>query len=639
MASDGGIAVGQLRYDRRRVPVRPVRLLPRPVQLAGREALLADLRERFAADAGSPVVVALCGLGGVGKSSVALEYAHRFQHEYALVWQVSAEQPTTLTAELTELANLLGLHELMDRGDPVLRLHAGLAARADRWLLVLDNVIDPEAVRRVIPPAGNGRVLITTQYSPWPIGQHVDVPVLEPELAVSFLLTHTRDTDRTAALALAEELGLLPLALAQAGAYLETTGRSLGQYRQLLAAHRRDVLGRGQVSGYDKRVATTWAVAFAELSQSAPAAAGLLRLLSCFAAEAIPVDRLLAGSRPAGIDDQVAAVLAPLWSQPMALDDAVTALRRFSLISPVVRGTASVHRLVQAVTVDALSPEARDRWRAAAAAIIEGALPADRKDPSTWPVFAELLPHATAALSLDAAGMSRAASYLGYSGDYQGARRLWRQIHQAETSARGPEHPDTLTARANLAYWTGQAGDAAAARDQYATLLPIHERVLGPEHPDTLTARGNLADWTGQAGDAAAARDQYATLLPIHERVSGPEHPDTLTGHANLAYYTGAAGDAAAGRDQFAALLPTHERVSGPEHPDTLTTRANLAYWTGQAGDAAAARDQFAALLPISERVSGPEHPDTLTDRANLGYWTEKAQSSPRQSMRLNDHP
>ena len=96
----------------------------------------------------------------------------------------------------------------------------------------------------------------------------------------------------------------------------------------------------------------------------------------------------------------------------------------------------------------------------------------------------------------------------------------------------GPEHPDTLAARANLARWTGQAGDAAAARDQYAALLPVRERVLGPEHPDTLTARANLARWTGQAGDAAAARDQFAALLPVRERVLGPEHPDTLTARA-----------------------------------------------------------------------------------------------------------
>jgi hypothetical protein len=126
-------------------------------------------------------------------------------------------------------------------------------------------------------------------------------------------------------------------------------------------------------------------------------------------------------------------------------------------------------------------------------------------------------------------------------------------------------------------------------------------RVSGPEHPDTLTDRANLASYTGEVGDAASARDQYATLLPIREKVSGPEHPDTLIARANLAAWTGQAGDAAGARDQFAALLPIEERVLGPEHPSTLSNRGNLARWTGQAGDAAGARNQFAALLPLME--------------------------------------
>jgi hypothetical protein len=204
----------------------------------------------------------------------------------------------------------------------------------------------------------------------------------------------------------------------------------------------------------------------------------------------------------------------------------------------------------------------------------------------------------------------------------------WQPWAAILTATRGPEHPDTLTARANLAYWTGQAGDPVAARDQLAALLPARERVSGPEHPDTLTARANLARWTGHAGDPVAARDQYAALLPARVRVSGPEHPDTLTIRANLADWTGDAGDPVAARDRYGALLPVRVRVSGPEHPDTLTDRANLADWTGHAGDPVAARDQYTELLPVVERVSGPEHPDTLADRAGLADWTGHAGDS-----------
>ena len=182
---------------------------------------------------------------------------------------------------------------------------------------------------------------------------------------------------------------------------------------------------------------------------------------------------------------------------------------------------------------------------------------------------AVLLPHARAVLDLTSDGMWQIAQYLGYSGSYPAARDLFRLIADAhrDSDAYGPEHPDTLGARHDLARWTGEAGDAAGARDQLAALLPIRERVQGPEHPDTLATRHNLARWTGEAGDAAGARDQFAALLPISERVLGPEHPDTLATRHNLAYWTGQAGDAAGARDQFAALLPIRERVLGPEHP------------------------------------------------------------------------
>jgi Tetratricopeptide repeat len=139
---------------------------------------------------------------------------------------------------------------------------------------------------------------------------------------------------------------------------------------------------------------------------------------------------------------------------------------------------------------------------------------------------------------------------------------------------------------ARLASWIATGNDAAAARDQYSLRLPIRERALGPDHPDTLIMRHELARSTADAGDPAAARDQFTALLPICERVLGPDHPGTLaTGHS-LAYWTGKAGDPAAARDQFTALLPIRERVLGPDHPATLASGRNLAYWTGKAAAA-----------------------------------------------------
>jgi hypothetical protein len=638
------------------------------VLLAGREELLAELDAQLTAGPGTgPRVVALYGLGGAGKTSVAVEYAHRHLAEVGLAWQFPAGDPAVLLADFARLAAQLGAREVVDARDPVASVHAVLAAFSAAWLVVFDNAQGQEAVQPFVPPAGRGRVLITSQSAAWPRGEAVEVPVLDTEVAAGFLVNRTGDADEQAAAELAGALGGLPLALEQAAAYVQATGMTLAGYLSVFRDRRADLLARGQAAGHPAHVAATLALALSRLGDEAPAAAGLLRLLAFLAPEPVPLALLLTDAQAAGtLAPGMAAAVGPLLGDLVAAGDAVAALRRYSLVTLVGDGLVLVHRLVRAIACDQLSADVAGQWQQAAVALVEAAVPAGTHEPAAWPVCALLLPHARAILDPTSDGMFRIALYLGYSGSYAAARDLFRLIAGArrqddsygpehwgtlaaraelaywtaeagdeagardQTAAlppifervRGPEHPDTLKVRDNLAILTGEAGDAAGARDQYAALLPIVEGVLGREHPDSLTARDNLAILTGKAGDAAGARDQYAALLPVRERVSGPEHPDTLTARGDLARFTGLAGDAAGARDQYAALLPVRERVLGPEHPDTLTARGDLAHWTGQAGDAAGARDQYAALLPIFERVLGPEHPDTLNARGNLAYWT-----------------
>ena len=573
-ADRGGTAIGRLEYQRRpEVASLPVRLAPRPVFLAGREGLLAELDARLAGGPGrpGPRVVALCGLGGAGKTSVAVEYAHRHLAEVGVCWQFPAEDPAVLAAEFGVLAAQLGAREVVDPRDPVASVHAVLARQQAGWLVVFDNVPDRAAVEPFVPPAGPGRVLITTQNQHWPPGQALDVPVLDREVAADFLVNRTGDPDRAAARELAAELGGLPLALEQAAAYMQATGTTLARYLPLFRARQADLLARGEAAGHPADVAATLGLALSRLADEAPAAAGLVRLLAFLAPEPVPLALLLADEQAAGLlGPEVAAVVGPLLGDPVAAGDAITALRRYSLVSPAGDGLVLVHRLVQAITRAQLTAEEAGQWEQAAAALVEAAVPADTELPAAWPVCAVLLPHARAVLDLTSGGMWQIARYLGHSGSYPAARDLSRLIAEAlrDSGAYGPEHPRTLSARHDLAYWTGEAGDAAGARDQFAVLLPIRERVLGPEHPNTLAARHELARWTGEAGDAAGARDQFAVLLPIRERVQGPEHPDTLAARHDLAYWTGVAGDSAGARDQLAALLPIRERVLGPEHAE-----------------------------------------------------------------------
>lgn len=613
-------------------PGAALRLPPRPDFLFGRRDLLAEVNARLTGgDRGGPGIVALCGPGGAGKTSVAVEYAHRHLAELGVVWQLPAAEPAVLAAGLSELAGQLDGKGGPAAGDPKGRVHAALASRDD-WLLIFDNVPGPADVDGLLPPAGGGRVLITSQDPHWPGDQELDVPVLEQAAAAQFLRSRTGagggEEEEAASAELAGELGGLPLALEQAAAYMEATGRTIPDYLGLFRDWRAQLMARGDPAGYDKRVTTTWELAFAEVTRSVPAS-GLLRLVACCAPEDIPL-RLLLRPRPglaATFAPGVATLLAPLLDSPIAYEEAVTGLRQYSLISTPRDGVVLVHRLVQEITGNQLDPDTAEDWRRATAALIEAALPdaGDADDPATWPAFMALLPHAKVALPPGSNGMDKVAAFLRAVGNESAALRLQQQIVAACGEDLGAENPRTLAARANLATLTGETGDRAAARAQFAELVPALTRVLGAEHPRTLAAQASLVYWTGEGSKPAAARDQFAAMLPELTRKLGDESPAVLAVRANLARSTGDAGDAAGARDQFAALLPIWERLSGDRHPATLAVRASLAYWTGVAGDPAGARDQCATLAPIRAEVLGPEHPRTLITRGDLAYWTGEA--------------
>ena len=608
----------------------PVRLAPRLAVLAGREALLAEIGGRLTADPAGAGRGWRCCAGWEVRARPAWRSSTRTGSwaEWGSAGSSQRRIPAVLTDQFKVLAAQLGAREPADARDPVAAAHAVLAQARRHWLVVFDNAPDLAAVEAFLPPAGPGRVVVTSQSQHWPPGWAVQVPVLEQAVAAQFLTARTRDGDQRAALDLAGELGGLPLALEQAAAYMEATSTPLSRYLSLFRARQADLLARGEAAGHREHTAATLSLALARLAHDAPAAAGLMRLLAFLAPEPVPLDLLLAGHGTAkGMEAEVGMAVGPLLGDPVAAGDAVAALRRYSLAAPAGDGLFQVHRLVQAITRAELNDRRARHWRRAAATLVEAAVPADAQLPRAWQACAVLLPHARAVLDPASDGISRIAQYLGYSGSYQAARDLSALIADARRDSQdyGSEHPGTLSARHSLARWTGEAGSEVAAREQFAALVPVYERVQGSEHPGTMDARASLARWTGETGDPAAARDQMAALVPVYERVQGPEHPETMDARFYLARWTGEAGDPAAARDQFAALVPIRERVQGPEHPDTLGARISLARWTGEAGDAAAARDQFAALVPIRERVQGPEHPSTLGARVHLARWTGEA--------------
>jgi DNA-binding SARP family transcriptional activator len=647
----------------------------------GRDSELAAMRTTFTGTAarGAPKTVVLTGMGGVGKTSLARAHARHHRADYGVVWWIRAEETATIDGDFRTLLEILAPHDAGQISDAVAAVHALLADQPRRWLLILDNVPDASSARGLVPAAGDGHVLITSQATVhWPSGQTVmAVEPLTQEASIDLLTSLSSDGDRGAAQLLAQELGGVPLALAQAGAFTRASAVTLATYLRLYRSRRTELHQEGRPPDYPHTVATTWQLAFDRLT---PTARALLNVVCFYAPDAIPVHLLFtSANRDESTLSDAVEPLRVLLDDELARHRAVGELLAYSLMAPVRAATMtiSMHRLVQAVTRDQLRTQSTTReWVKVAHVLLSAAFPTEPFTAITMATryhqahdhFAELLLVQQRVLGTEhpdsLATHDSLARWTGYAGDTAGARDLYTELHQVQRRVLGAEHPDALATLYYVSLFTGQAGDCSRARDLCADLVAVQQRVLGAEHPDTLYTRSRLAYWTGQAGDAIGARDLATELLTVQQRVLGAEHLDTIVGRYNTAFWTGKAEnptalhdvypylrsmqeqvmdaehpdtvtvrhdipywpgqefDIAITRAMFSDLLPAAKRTLGAEHPDTLSCHHNLARWTGYLGDPAGARDLYTELLTIKERVLGAEHPDTLTTRHNLAYWT-----------------
>jgi tetratricopeptide (TPR) repeat protein len=489
----------------------PIHNLPSPnPDFVGRKDGLTAIHEALSAAGSATRAYAITGLGGVGKTQTALAYCYRHLADYRLIWWFRGAEPATLAANYITLAEPLELPEERDQAKTVQAVKAKLQV-THGWLLVLDNAEDPTVVRPYLPGTG-GRVLLTSRRTDWEgtAAERVLKEMTEDE-ALQLLLPGRPDpaalpgTELAEAKALARNLGHLPLALAQARAYMQETGKNLAGYRRLFQASRPRVLDRGQASpDYPASVAKTWQVSIDAAAGACPAAHSLLELLAFFAPDALPMAVL--GSAP--------EVLPEGLHDEIERDDAIAALTRFSLIGAEA-GIIAVHRLVQAVTRDGLD-EATAKARAEAAIrLVQAALPDQPQEHINWPIMGMLLPHALAAAEAAkrlGAGLKTAATVLNQTALYHYARAAWAEAEPLYERAiaigektLGPEHPDLATHLSNLARLYRATGRYAEAEPLYERAIAIDEKALGPEHPGLATDFNNLAGLYRDTGRYAEA--------------------------------------------------------------------------------------------------------------------------------------
>src|SRR5664280_2702448 len=409
--------------------VRPPvwRVPARNPNFTGRDRMLEELHARLSG-ATTVVVQALHGMGGVGKTQLAVEYAHRFAPDYQLVWWIDADQPALIPDQFAVLAPKLGLPAQLPGPEAVEAVRQVLQDR-DGWLLVFDNVTDPRDLQPYRPAVASGRVLVTSRHPGWGgLGSHVQVDLFTRMESVLLLKRRIPKLAEQVADELADELGDLPLALEQAAGYIESNGTDPQRYLELFRSAREQLLSEGAVPDH-VLLDTTWQISLDQLQQDDAAAVQLLQHVAFLAADPFPV-AVLADPEPTILPGPLHEVLA----DPVRRDRTLGALHRYALVRRD-GDSIQMHRLVQAAVRRSLPPPER--------ATVEGTV-------------LRLLPEA--------------------------GRQLADRARAPTEAANGPEHPAVATRLNNLALVLGDLGEPAAARPLDRALATT-EAAYGPQHP------------------------------------------------------------------------------------------------------------------------------------------------------------
>jgi Tetratricopeptide repeat/TIR domain len=552
-----------------------------------------------------PAVAQVRGLGGIGKSLLAEEYALRFGAAYpgGVFWlraygshdqsdPSAQEVEARHHDEVHRVAELLGVATGQLSPDQITAAVADRIHQADlRCLWVVDDLpkgLDAHQLRSLLAPHPLACTLFTTRSQAYgALAAVVDLDVLDFQDAYELLTTRrppTTNEEQHAAQGIVEALGRHALAVDVAGAALASQ-QGLVSYADFLASLAEpdedeleliSQLADALPNGHEASITRTL---LRSTSQLVPEGQDFLRLAASLAPAPIPADLLRAVLQAAdGLDQRQAARRA---------GHEVAQAATLSLASKAAEGDQTgawlVHALVgRTVRFQETDPQRLTTLRDAAIAVLIDRLQAI-VDARTHSVLQAVVPHARELArhpdtTAEAELLTWVARYDYERGDYRPAEQANRQVLEARRRLLGPDHPDTLLSMNNLAMTLRVLGDADGAADLHRQVLDARRRLLGPEHPDTLTSMNNLADTLRVLGDAAGAAELHRQVLDASRRLLGPEHPDTLNSMNNLAETLRALGDAAGARDLLQQAAPASEKLLGPEHPTTRTVAGNLAF-------------------------------------------------------------
>jgi tetratricopeptide (TPR) repeat protein len=622
---------------------RLVKANARNPRFTGREEDIRELRAQLRT-AGTTVVVApvaLQGLGGVGKTQVALEYVHRFKSDYDLIWWVECGQAQFIDVQLADLADqLTEVFGIASSADATLeekaRFVLNLLARSrgarpvEDWLLIYDNAEDIETVTPWLP-RGGGHTLITSRNRAWAErARPIEVEVFTRHESVAHLLRVVPEITSAEADQVAEALGDLPLAIETAAVWLRDTDYRVADYLRELESHAPEALELVQLpSGYPRGVAAAWDPSLNLLRERSPAAMRLLQLCSVMAPN---IARELIYSQG------MANVLKPYdasLSEPMVIGRVVREASRLALLKiDSAAGQIQVHRLVQAVvrgrmTEDELAAVRRDVQR-----ILVAARPGHEvDDPETWSLYRIIWPHlgSSQAMVSDEEEVRQLSvdrvRYLWVVSDLDRAAEVADTVTQRWEELAAIAEPATAQViRKQLLQLEFNLANVRRSQSRFTDAAVLDKRVLdeqagllGADHPHTLTTAGSYAAdlrALGRYGEALAMDER---TCPAWAELYGEDHRRAIDAAHNLAVSQRLNGNAAASLRLDTTTLERYRATIGARHPNALRSAANIARDLIETGEYAEAVTRAQGVHRLCAESLGTRSPVTMDAQVLLG--------------------
>ncbi|MGH3782228.1 MAG: FxSxx-COOH system tetratricopeptide repeat protein [Pseudonocardiaceae bacterium] len=597
----------------------------------GRGELLDRLGERLVAGGATAVLpAALHGMGGIGKTQMAVEYIYQHLRDYDIVWWIQASQQAQIRAGLTELAQRLGLPGSAEANTAVAAVKEALRVGQPyrNWLLVFDSAESPDAVLPFFPTNGPGQILVTSRNPDWAgIARPLEVAVFKREESKELLKRRGPDIKDDDADRLAEALGDLPLAIAQAAAWRAETGMSVSEYLRLFNEKIAEILDTSSPAGYELSVAAAWNVSFDELRNRNPAAHQLLQVCAFFAPEPIPRS-LFEGVRGLTIAPELDEALR----DPMQFSRTIRDINRYGLAKIDHRNnTLQLHRLVQLVLSNRMSPHRAAEMNHGAHLLLATHDPNDPVPARQWPKYLDVLPHAYAAKVIECDDswarhlVINLMTFLYFWGDHQEAANLARKAVDVWSEKLGEADLQALQAGRNLGFYLWTLGRYADAAEVNQRTLVLHRQVSGENSEETVLAELAVAVDLKGKGDFIAALDMNNHIYQKAERLFGDDDPTTLMTAHDLVVSLGLAGQYRKGRELCEIVYRRRVDVLGYDSPSTTSTLNALILARREAGDYVWACIEQQKLAERSSELFGADKAATLRRFLHLAVARRKA--------------